>query len=121
MMMEQNLIRLLYVSAAHADITQQDVSLITSNATRANAALRISGALAFNGTKFCQCLEGEKETVHALLEVIKRDARHSNITVVAQLDIDRRHFDGWEMHWVFDLSFSALRDTIVEHPAPNHA
>ena len=119
--MEKNLIRLLYVSTAQADISERDVSLIVSNATRANAAWRISGALAFNGIRFCQCLEGEKDNVRALLEIIKRDRRHNNITVVAQLDIDERYFDGWDMRWVFDLSFSALRDTIEVHPAPKHA
>lgn len=120
-MMEWNLIRLLYVSTARADITEDDVSIITSNATKANAVWRISGALAFNGMKFCQCLEGERENVHALLEVIKRDKRHSNITVVAQIEANNRCFEGWDMHWVFGLSFSALRNTIEVHPAPRHA
>jgi hypothetical protein len=120
-MMEWDLIRLLYVSTARADVTEDDVSRITSNATKANAVWRISGALAFNGTKFCQCLEGERENVHAMFEIIRRDARHSDITVVAQLEADNRYFDGWEMHWVFGLSFSALRNAIEVHPAPYHA
>lgn len=119
--MSQNLIRLLYLSTAHAEIEEADVLQITAHASKANETRMISGALAFNGRGFCQCLEGEEDEVHGLLDLIKKDKRHSDIRTIAKLNIETRYFSGWRMHWVFDLSFSELRDAMESHPLPKHS
>lgn len=42
-----------------------------------NRKLGITGALIFDGERFCQLLEGESDTVHALIRTIDADQRHT--------------------------------------------
>ena len=115
------MIRVLYLSTARAGITESDVSAITTHATKANEPRMISGALAFNGRAFCQCLEGAQNEVYALIDLIREDPRHSDMRIIAELDIETRYFLGWNMRWVYDQSFSELRQAMEMHPLPRHS
>lgn len=116
--MQQTMIRVLYASTAHEDITEAAVEDIVAKAAKANELRGVTGALAFNGVRFCQCLEGNTDTVHRLLARISQDHRHSDLTVLAEIPIETRYFDGWAMRWVFDHSFTTLRDAMEPQPLP---
>lgn len=109
------MIRILYMSAARPGIKEADILTITKNASRANRAREISGALAFNGRGFCQCLEGQRDAVHDLLNTIRQDNRHSEVTLIAELKITERYYKGWDMHWVFDLNYSDVQASLGLH------
>jgi len=119
--MQQPLIRILYLSTARPGITEADVEDIVKKASIANQSRGVTGGLAFNGVRFCQCLEGSERDISALLSVIGNDPRHSELTVLAKLNVAARYFVGWEMRWIFDHSFAELRDAMEPHPLPKFA
>lgn len=107
--MQQKMIRILYSSTARADIEESDIEAIIAQATKANKARNITGALAFNGWKFCQCLEGDEKTVRELLALISQDDRHSDLRIHADMEIEARYFGNWAMRWIFGCDFSEIR------------
>lgn len=106
------MIRLLYFSTAHADLTSRDVDDIVSHAAGANEALGITGALGYNGRNFCQILEGPENVVRALVEVIRADSRHSGFKIIEEKPIAAPVFPDWSMQRVRDLDFSRLTDAM---------
>ena len=44
-----------------------------------------------------QVLEGSAEQVDKLLEIIKKDGRHKDVTVISREEIQKRQFPSWEM------------------------
>jgi hypothetical protein len=65
-----------------------------------NAEAGVTGALLFNEERFVQILEGEKAEVEAIFGSIKRDRRHSAVTVLATQEKPIRHFGAWSMAFV---------------------
>lgn len=116
--MQHDLIRLLYVSTARRGITEADVDRIVTSAKLYNAAHGITGGLAFNGRRFCQCLEGPQETVLRLLRKIRQDDRHEDLLITDMIHVDYRYFDSWGMQWIFEQSFSELREAVDQYPIP---
>ena len=102
------LLRLLYFSTAHADLSAADIDAIVVHSEKANAAQGLTGALAYNGRNFCQLLEGEEETVRALVDLIETDHRHSGFKVIDERQVLERAFPDWAMQRVQSLDFSAV-------------
>ena len=76
------------------------ISDILTSSRRNNAAIGITGALAFNGEYFAQVLEGERDVVVDLMQRVERDARHSDVLVVDEGWVKQRDFGGWAMAYV---------------------
>lgn len=57
----------------------------------------MTGLLLYQHGHFVQVLEGTKALVFGLLEVIKEDARHTNVQVVIEQEITTREFGDWRM------------------------
>lgn len=106
------MLRLMYFSTGAAGIRRSDVEMIVAHASKANSRRDITGALAFNGMNFCQCLEGEDQDVLALMEKIRADERHSGIKVIHHKAIEKRHFPDWSMHLVDGLNFNPIIDAM---------
>jgi hypothetical protein len=102
------LLRILYFSTAHADLTAAEVDAIVSHSVQANAARDVTGALAFNGRNFCQLLEGDEQVVRDLIAKISTDKRHSGFKVIDEKLVQDRAFPGWAMQRVRDLDFSVV-------------
>jgi hypothetical protein len=105
---EKTMIRTVYFSTAMSDIQKSDVDRIVAHASSANRARNITGALAYNGRNFCQCLEGEADDVRALLDIISTDPRHAGFKVLDEKEISARHFPEWSMQLVDGLDFSTV-------------
>lgn len=73
---------------------------ILAASRRNNAAMGITGALAFNGEYFAQILEGERDKVLELMRRVETDARHSDLLVVEEGWVPQRDFTGWAMAYV---------------------
>lgn len=102
------MIRILYFSTANADIDKADVDTIVDEAATANKLHNITGALAYNGRNFCQCLEGEESKVRKLIELISKDTRHSGFKLLDEKPVETRHFGDWSMLLVDALDFSKV-------------
>ena len=98
------LYEVLYVSQLAPGQPPGVVAEIAAPARLANAALDITGLLIFDGSRFCQQLEGPKKAVLKLIERIRADTRHVNVEVVHHGPVARRRFRN------FSLAFSTVED-----------
>lgn len=88
---------LIYVSTAAAAFRPADLDPLAAAAARANAALGVTGLLAYNGAHFMQLLEGEEAAVEATLDRIAADWRHSGLVVIRRGARAGRECPDWSM------------------------
>lgn len=74
--------QLLYISRLVPAGDFRVVRKIVEVARRMNPARGISGALLFDGERFCQLLEGSEISVRGLMGRIEIDPRHANVRVL---------------------------------------
>ena len=74
-----SLFQILYVSQLARGVDFSVVKDIVRASRGHNPARDITGALLFDGERFCQLLEGTQADVAALMLRIERDARHGAI------------------------------------------
>lgn len=91
------LIHLAYSSAATRPFSQDDLLDLLTKARRNNVQLGVTGMLLYAEGSFFQVLEGRPEAVDALFDTIKRDKRHTKVTLVIREPIARRWFGDWTM------------------------
>lgn len=82
MVMTANSFQLLYISRLVPAGDFRVVKKIVEVARRVNPARGISGALLFDGERFCQLLEGSEISVRGLMGRIKIDPRHASVRVL---------------------------------------
>ncbi|MEM6594790.1 MAG: BLUF domain-containing protein [Pseudomonadota bacterium] len=103
----------VYSSDARPGTTAEDVARIIEQAEAANTRSRITGALVFDGDRFCQLLEGERAQVNRTMERIRRDMRHSNIKIIGACDSLARRFPGWSMLQVEGAEFEDVLEALT--------
>lgn len=108
------MIRTIYFSTATSELSKSDVAGIVEHAQHANSKRDVTGALAYNGRNFCQCLEGEESVVRALIDKISQDPRHSGFKVLDEKPISARQFSEWSMHLVDGLDFSVVINAMTD-------
>lgn len=91
---------LTYTSWANPGLSPADVESILLAARTNNPLQGLSGLLIFNGTAFLQILEGVEPAIDELVEKLKRDKRHSNMSIRDERPIDRRSFPDWAMAYL---------------------
>jgi hypothetical protein len=89
--------RLIYLSLAVANLSEDQVAAIVSVSSLRNNEAGITGMLWFNGMHFAQVIEGEREAVAMTMRRIVQDDRHREIELVSDGDDDRRLFGSWGM------------------------
>jgi len=89
--------RLLYVSTADPDLDQAGLDRIIKTAQPRNAALEITGLLVYTGAHFMQLLEGPKDAVEAVFEMICEDKRHSAVARLIAEPARERSCPDWAM------------------------
>ena len=99
-MASEALRRAIYVSVPDSGIDADDIGSILSTARRRNAELDLTGALLYGRGSFVQVLEGPPDSVDLILEAIRNDPRHSDMTVVMSAPVDAREFAAWVMAYV---------------------
>jgi Sensors of blue-light using FAD len=78
----ETLFQLLYVSQLAPGADFAVVKQIVDVARLRNPAHGITGALLFDGERFCQLIEGAEPEVSALMQSIGRDLRHTDVRVL---------------------------------------
>jgi hypothetical protein len=102
--MASDLNRLVYYSRNRIPGTPAEVvaavDAILASAQRNNSQLGVTGALIFNAGIFAQVLEGSRHDIELTFERIQRDARHSDVEVLAFEEVQNRQFPSWSMAFV---------------------
>lgn len=102
-----------YTSLAAPDLTADDLELIHRTACALNTREAITGLLVFNGTHFLQIIEGAAEPIYALVNRLRRDARHSAMEIRDDAETEQRSFPDWSMELVrLSESFFEAKDRI---------
>ena len=91
--------RCVYVSSARLDPLHQDAQIeqIVDYAKIANAAMKVTGTLIFDGSRFAQLLEGPEIEATGLARRIAIDPRHEHVVFLERQNVKRRLFDGFSM------------------------
>lgn len=99
--------KLIYISSPKVEVTESLISEILSKAIRRNNSLQISGMLTYFHGKFMQLIEGDKEAVDELFNIIRLDPTHDDITILLQKQSDQRCMPTWIMGFTMGDEFSA--------------
>lgn len=102
------LIHLIYCSEAIRDFSSRNLSALLRVARQSNGKKSITGMLLYAERSFFQVLEGEENDVLSLFDVIQKDRRHRNLTVIVQEPIAERSFGDWTMGYA-DISPDDVR------------
>ena len=89
--------QLVYQSAPSGKATTEVLTEILTKSQYKNLRLNLTGLLAFHQGRFIQLLEGDEEVVRSLFEVIKRDARHTDVKVLLETRSVNRAMPSWVM------------------------
>ena len=79
------------------EITEELIAGILEPSRINNTKRNITGCLLCHKKVFLQLLEGDKDAIVSLYKTIKKDNRHSNVTLIIEEDIQERMFPGWSM------------------------
>ena len=96
-MEESTLLRVVYISTVVAPFNEDELRRLVEKASKANAAIDITGMLCYNAGDFLQILEGPPAAVEELLEIISRDPRHLMVQILHRGSCTTRLFPDWAM------------------------
>jgi Sensors of blue-light using FAD len=95
------LYNVVYCSRATAGVDDAAVARIIESSRRGNPARGITGLLVFGSGIFFQWLEGPRDTVTELMEILKTDPRHENVVSLTESEeVRERLFPEWDMELV---------------------
>ena len=117
------LIRITYTSRllARGDVAYRLVLEVVREALRNNPRHGIGGCLFFNAATYrvLQVLEGPHAAVLALYEVISRDMRHEQCTLLSAHRTAHRQYEDWGMLQATLADWSALESADWVPPCPS--
>ena len=96
---------IVYVSDYNGQNTDigYDLENIVAVSKVRNREQAITGVLFYHNRKFMQLIEGEHSVLNALMNTLRGDPRHRNITIIVDEAVERRGFEEWNMD-AFNLS-----------------
>lgn len=103
---------LVYCSRAADGVGDDDIGRILVSARRRNPMLGITGVLVYGSGVFFQMLEGPRDHVTGLMDLLRRDKRHHGIIVLSEIEeVRERLFPDWDM----ELATSdSIREVLVD-------
>lgn len=104
--------RLIYISTAQRETTQDHIDQILAVSRINNCRDGLTGLLIYDGKRFFQYIEGEEARVRTALTRIKADPRHRGLVELSSSTGQNRQFPNWEMAGMRADSPAAL-ETIV--------
>ncbi|WP_158971155.1 BLUF domain-containing protein [Paraglaciecola sp. L3A3] len=104
--------QLIYVSDKTHTFVPSDVDSILFSARKNNEKFGITGLLVELPEHFIQIIEGEKEKVEHVFQLIAKDERHENLRVLLAMKTLSREMAAWAMGFSEKLSESQLRDAL---------
>lgn len=89
--------RLVYTSFRKPNCDEKEIEKILDSCKKNNPQRNITGILLHSDKRFIQYIEGTKDEVLALYELIKDDPRHTSVNQRNFEPIAERIFPSWEM------------------------
>lgn len=89
--------RLVYISRSLIDSDVASLDAMVRQSSARNTSVGITGMLWFDGANFAQVLEGEHDRVGELMQRIEQDARHTDLQIVVDREVNGRAFGHWGM------------------------
>lgn len=77
---------------------EQDLEAICSVSKKNNLRFQITGELFYHNGKFLQVIEGGREHLETLMDVICKDPRHKDVTRIVDAKVQQRMFPDWQMN-----------------------
>ena len=116
----QSIHHIVYCSKAVHHMDKEALEKIITTARHHNPRIGVTGLLVFGSGIFFQWLEGPKDNLTSLFEMISADPRHSNVVLLTKEDEFReRLFPNWDMELVAAEDISAvLEDAMLEASDP---
>lgn len=106
---------LVYCSRGAVGMDEAEITKIIATAQRHNPQFGITGLLVFGSGYFFQWLEGPKDNVQSLMNIISADPRHHSVVVLSQADeIRERLFPDWAMELVQAEDIRVVLEDAVE-------
>jgi hypothetical protein len=91
------LVRLIYASRSDEVISTKLVENILSVAQVHNPDYGITGLLCYSNHVFVQALEGGRAEVNRLFQLLSKDPRHHEVTLLQYQEITERRYANWSM------------------------
>ena len=95
--MNEGIYYIVYTSEASKTMDHNKISEILRISREKNSKKGITGMLLYIKNDFIQLLEGDKEEILSLYEVISKDPRHGNVKTLISCHGDKRLFSEWSM------------------------
>ena len=109
--------RFLYVSELAPAMPSTVVGQILRQSREHNHRLKLSGALLFDGERFCQLLEGKPDTTQLLMRRIEQDTRHCNVKLLLDtLSPAPRMMMQWRCGYCDHEAFDAIDAAAARDP-----
>lgn len=110
--------RILYASELAPAMPSNVVGQILRQSRERNHQRHITGALLFDGERFCQLLEGEPAPVQALMSDIERDPRHCRLNLMLRAEADSpRLLTLWQCGYCEHGAFDVIEAAALIDPA----
>ena len=91
----------VYCSRASLGVDGPAVDRIIASSHRLNPARGITGLLVFGSGIFFQWLEGPRDGVQELMDILRKDPRHQDVVTLAETEeVRERLFPDWSMELV---------------------
>lgn len=91
------MICMVYISSAKLMLNDREIANIVKISQTNNQQHGITGILLYNSGNFMQLIEGDDAEVEGLYEKIRKDKRHSDVTLLFKETITHRNFENWLM------------------------
>jgi len=78
-------------------MNEDDLLRLLQECRKSNHKEGITGMLLYCSDAFIQVLEGEESDLDNLFKIIKKDPRHTNVTILEKKQITERKFSNWSM------------------------
>jgi len=88
---------IVYVSRLNGKMDRDRLRELNDQAREKNAQLGLTGLLVHKANHFLQVIEGGKKEVEEIMEAIKKDPRHKDVTMIARVPDQPRRFSRWSM------------------------
>lgn len=92
--------QIIYSSVSSTPMQLDELEDILEQAQANNGADAITGALVYVDGFFLQVLEGQRQTVEALMGRISRDLRHETVRILQAGEVPAATFSDWKMAYV---------------------